>query len=136
MKRISFYLLILVSMQLSAQDKTASSSAAMKTFVSGLMKKMTLDEKIGQLNLPGSGDIVTGQASNSDIAKKIKEAEALVESHQKKIQQIEALMAQPGNDPARMQQLGKDRTEAQNRLAITEENWMKLSEDYEAKMNA
>ena len=37
------------------------------------MKKMTLDEKIGQLNLPGSGDIVTGQASNSDIGKKIKE---------------------------------------------------------------
>ena len=36
-------------------------------------KKMTMDEKIGQLNLPGSGDIVTGQASNSDIAKKIKE---------------------------------------------------------------
>ncbi len=70
------------------------------------------------------------------LAKKIKEAEALVESHHKKIQQIESLMAQPGNDPARMQQLGKDRTEAQNRLAMTEENWMKLSEDYEAKMNA
>ena len=34
---------------------------------------MTLDEKIGQLNLPGSGDIVTGQASNSDIGKKIKD---------------------------------------------------------------
>jgi len=47
--------------------------AKMKTFVDALMKKMTLDEKIGQLNLPGSGDIVTGQASNSDIGKKIKE---------------------------------------------------------------
>jgi beta-glucosidase len=45
----------------------------MKTFIDGLMKKMTLDEKLGQLNLPGSGDIVTGQASNSDIGKKIKE---------------------------------------------------------------
>ncbi len=44
----------------------------MKPFIDGLMKKMTLDEKIGQLNLPGSGDIVTGQAGNSDIAKKIK----------------------------------------------------------------
>jgi len=73
MKRISLFLLILVSLQLSAQDKTRQSKAAMNTFVSGLMKKMTLDEKIGQLNLPGSGDIVTGQASNSDIAKKIKE---------------------------------------------------------------
>jgi len=47
--------------------------AKMKTFIDALMKKMTLEEKIGQLNLPGSGDIVTGQASNSDIGKKIKE---------------------------------------------------------------
>ena len=34
---------------------------------------MTIEEKIGQLNLPGSGDIVTGQASSSDIGKKIKD---------------------------------------------------------------
>ncbi|MEO6231036.1 MAG: beta-glucosidase BglX [Ferruginibacter sp.] len=47
--------------------------AKMKPFIDALMKKMTLDEKIGQLNLPGSGDIVTGQAANSDIGKKIKE---------------------------------------------------------------
>ena len=45
----------------------------MKTFVDALMKKMTLDEKIGQLNLPGAGDITTGQAGNSDIGKKIRE---------------------------------------------------------------
>jgi beta-glucosidase len=46
-------------------------AAKMKPFIDALMKKMTLEEKIGQLNLPGSGDIVTGQAGNSDIAKKI-----------------------------------------------------------------
>ena len=40
-------------------------------FVEELLSKMTLEEKIGQLNLPGSGDVVTGQAQNSDIAKKI-----------------------------------------------------------------
>lgn len=34
---------------------------------------MTLDEKLGQLNLPGAGDITTGQAQSSDIAKKIQE---------------------------------------------------------------
>ena len=50
-----------------------SRDAKMKSFVDALMKKMTLDEKIGQLNLPGSGDIVTGQAGSSDIAKKIRE---------------------------------------------------------------
>ena len=40
-------------------------------FVEELLGKMTLEEKIGQLNLPGSGDVVTGQAQNSDIAGKI-----------------------------------------------------------------
>ncbi len=63
----AFVMLLLVAVQLQAQD------AKMNAFVSGLMSKMTVDEKIGQLNLPGSGDIVTGQASNSDIGKKIKD---------------------------------------------------------------
>ncbi|MFR9259800.1 MAG: hypothetical protein ACLVL2_00800 [Bacteroides cellulosilyticus] len=40
---------------------------------STLMKKMTVEEKIGQLNLPVSGEIVTGQAQNSDVAKKIEQ---------------------------------------------------------------
>lgn len=42
--------------------------------VDSLLKLMTLEEKIGQLNLPaGAGDIVTGQAQNSDIGRKIEE---------------------------------------------------------------
>ena len=63
---------VIVLMAISAGAQTTP-DAKMKIFVDALMKKMTLDEKIGQLNLPGSGDIVTGQASNSDIGKKIKE---------------------------------------------------------------
>ena len=59
--------LLFTSINASAQD------AKMKTFIDALMKKMTLDEKLGQLNLPGSGDIVTGQAQSSDIGKKIRE---------------------------------------------------------------
>ncbi|MBI1344339.1 MAG: beta-glucosidase BglX [Terrimonas sp.] len=47
----------------------------MDAFISGLMKKMTVEEKIGQLNLPGAGDVVTGQAANSDIAKKIEKGQ-------------------------------------------------------------
>lgn len=39
--------------------------------VDSLLQLMTLEEKIGQLNLPSAGDFVTGQAENSDIAKKI-----------------------------------------------------------------
>jgi beta-glucosidase len=53
----------------------ATAAARMNTFVTTLMSKMTLDEKIGQLNLPGAGDITTGQAGNSDIAKKIEEGQ-------------------------------------------------------------
>ncbi len=73
MKRISFFLLMVFAISTQAQQKKPASDAAMNQFISSLMKKMTLDEKIGQLNLPGSGDIVTGQASNSDIGKKIRE---------------------------------------------------------------
>lgn len=65
---IGFFLLLTIT-----TNAQVTESVKMKTFIDALMKKMTLDEKIGQLNLPGSGDIVTGQASNSDIAKKIKE---------------------------------------------------------------
>ncbi|MDR2147410.1 MAG: beta-glucosidase BglX [Tannerella sp.] len=44
-------------------------------FINDLMSKMTLEEKIGQLNLPASGDITTGQAQSSDIAEKIKKGQ-------------------------------------------------------------
>ncbi len=44
----------------------------MDIFISDLMKKMTIDEKIGQLNFPGGGDVVTGQAKNSNIAEKVR----------------------------------------------------------------
>src|ERR1044071_1601118 len=63
-------LLFVIALSVSAQT---ASDAKMKTFIDALMKKMTLQEKIGQLNLPGSGDIVTGQAGNSDIARKIEQ---------------------------------------------------------------
>src|SRR6187455_898423 len=69
MKRILLINFLLVSFIAFGQTPDAK----MKTYVDALMKKMTLDEKLGQLNLPGAGDIVTGQASNSDIGKKIKE---------------------------------------------------------------
>ena len=34
----------------------------MNAFIDELMGKMTLEEKLGQLNLPASDDIVTGEA--------------------------------------------------------------------------
>ncbi|EXZ85047.1 glycosyl hydrolase family 3 C-terminal domain protein [Bacteroides fragilis str. B1 (UDC16-1)] len=47
----------------------------MDRFLDNLLKRMTLEEKIGQLNLPVTGEITTGQAKSSDIAAKIKRGE-------------------------------------------------------------
>ncbi len=46
--------------------------AKMHQFINALMSKMTLEEKLGQLNLPASSDFVTGAVSSSDIAEKVK----------------------------------------------------------------
>ena len=72
MKRLKTVLVLFTGL-IFFQSNAQTNDAKMKIFIDALMKKMTLDEKIGQLNLPGSGDIVTGQASSSDIGKKIKE---------------------------------------------------------------
>ncbi len=41
--------------------------------VDSIVRLMTLEEKLGQLNLPSSGDITTGEAQSSNIAQKIAE---------------------------------------------------------------
>ncbi|WP_371724783.1 beta-glucosidase BglX [Mucilaginibacter sp. L196] len=46
--------------------------AKMDVFVTQLMKKMTIDEKIGQLNLQTEGDIVTGVGGNSLSTERLK----------------------------------------------------------------
>jgi len=74
-RRLTIGLLIIISINASAQTSqdSKSDSYRMKVFIDALMKKMTLEEKIGQLNLPGAGDITTGQASSSGIAQKIEQ---------------------------------------------------------------
>ena len=49
-----------------------SKDLKMQQFIHTLMSKMTLEEKLGQLNLPASSDFVTGAVSSSDIADKVK----------------------------------------------------------------
>ncbi len=68
MKKITFLLSTFIA--LTAVGQT-SVDAKMNLFVNTLMKKMTVEEKIGQLNLPSAGDFVTGAVGSSDIAKKI-----------------------------------------------------------------
>jgi beta-glucosidase len=56
--------------KVSAQNKTED--VKMNVFVSSLLKKMTLDEKIGQLNLVTIGAPTTGSVVNKGVEDKIK----------------------------------------------------------------
>ena len=53
------------------KSKTYSSPTGYEVKVDSILSLMTLDEKLGQLNLPSAGQFTTGQATNSDIGGKI-----------------------------------------------------------------
>ena len=67
--RKHFLVLILLStaVSLRAQD------SKMNAFISSLMNKMTVDEKIGQLNLVTPGGAVTGSVVSQDVDEKIRQ---------------------------------------------------------------
>ena len=69
-KQLLFIVAILIcSVAMSQTNKNAKKHQ----FVNELLAKMTLEEKLGQLNLPASSDFVTGAVSSSDIAQKVKD---------------------------------------------------------------
>jgi beta-glucosidase len=59
----------------AAAANAVPEQAKMNAFIDKLMSQMTTHEKIGQLNLPVTGDIVTGQAKSSDVSGKIRNGE-------------------------------------------------------------
>lgn len=72
-KHISKSLLIISLLYSCSNSK--SETLGKEEFINGLISKMTLEEKIGQLNLPSVGDVFTGVSTSSDIAVKIKNGE-------------------------------------------------------------
>lgn len=66
-------------------------NADMDKFVSDLMSRMTLQEKIGQLNLQVAGDITTGQAQDTQVAGLIKEGKMGGVFNLKGVEKIKAL---------------------------------------------
>lgn len=54
---------------------SASNDAKMDKFIDNLMSKMTLQEKIGQLNLPVTGDIITGSSVSGDVVGRIEKGQ-------------------------------------------------------------
>ena len=46
---------------------------AMNRYIDELMVQMSVEEKLGQLNLPAANDITTGRARSSNTAEKIRQ---------------------------------------------------------------
>lgn len=72
MKRIIIVLAIASTLSAFAQKpKTTTEKQKMDAFISNLMSKMTVDEKIGQLNLVTGGEATTGAAVSTGVESKI-----------------------------------------------------------------
>ena len=73
-KAIAFLILCLAaSLQTFAQAiRTNPNSSQMNSFITALMKKMTLEEKIGQMNLPSVGFDTTGPILSKDVNAKVR----------------------------------------------------------------
>jgi beta-glucosidase len=72
MIRTIWSFILLISLFSSKGIAQQPNNAKMKTYIDALMKKMTLDEKIGQLNLPTIGFDVTGPLLSKDVAENIR----------------------------------------------------------------
>ena len=67
MKKILFAIFVLTSLSTYSQNTSKKDQ-----FIRNLMQKMTLDEKIGQLNLLTGGEATTGSAVSTGVEEKIK----------------------------------------------------------------
>ena len=75
MKLLFIAIAFVAYLPLTAQVQTAAQQAKMNAFVSSLMSKMTIDEKIGQLNLLTGGEATTGSVVSTDVESKIKKGQ-------------------------------------------------------------
>ena len=83
--------LIILAVAFAAMTAQAADQAKMNQFIDELMGKMTLQEKIGQLNLPVTGDIITGSTVSGDVVGKIKAGQVGGLFNMKGVQSIRAL---------------------------------------------
>ena len=76
MKNLSILLTVFLFLFFVSCDSGTKESSSVSPYsykIDSLMALMTLEEKIGQLNLPGAGDITTGLKANTGIIPKIKQ---------------------------------------------------------------
>ena len=84
-------ILIALALVLGTFTVQAVDQAKMNQFIDDLMGKMTLQEKIGQLNLPVTGDIITGSTVSGDVVGKIRNDQVGGLFNMKGVQSIRAL---------------------------------------------
>ncbi len=84
-------LFLFLAAALAVMSALAADQARMNQFIDNLMSKMTLQEKIGQLNLPVTGDIITGSTVSGDVVGKIKAGQVGGLFNMKGVQSIRAL---------------------------------------------
>jgi beta-glucosidase len=84
-------ILIAMAVILGAFTLQAQDLSKMNKFIDDLMGKMTLQEKIGQLNLPVTGDIITGSAVSGNVVDKIKAGQVGGLFNMKGVQSIRSL---------------------------------------------
>ena len=74
MKRTALWMLAGLVLVLTGCRRAADpQDAQMNRFIDQLMARMTLEEKLGQLNLPVAGDIVTGEPRETHVAEDIRQ---------------------------------------------------------------
>ncbi len=81
----------MLAVALCALTAQAVDQTKMNQFIDDLMGKMTLKEKIGQLNLPVTGDIITGSTVSGDVVGKIRAGQVGGLFNMKGVQSIRAL---------------------------------------------
>ncbi len=69
--RLKNYLFASFGLLIISCSSPGDETSSVDRKIDSLLNEMTLEEKLGQLNLPSAGQFTTGQAQNSDIAKKI-----------------------------------------------------------------
>ena len=84
-------IVITLAVAFAAFTAQATDQAKMNQFIDDLMGKMTLQEKIGQLNLPVTGDIITGSTVSGDVVGKIRAGQVGGLFNMKGVQSIRAL---------------------------------------------
>ncbi|WP_179021997.1 beta-glucosidase BglX [Winogradskyella forsetii] len=92
-KLISTVIIVFIFTSCKTESKSNSNSDRnpFEAQVDSILGLMTIEEKIGQLNLPVSGDITTGLGKSSDVGKKVQEGKVGGMFNIKSVEKIRAV---------------------------------------------